>query len=247
MQSDHHILSFNSSATDPSQTVEILHFRGWTFSDNPLLLQELSLLNTDHLTSDIHRSGGPTLLSHFSILQTILVCTEVTHPIKFEVNYLIFSLVNFIPYWHPLIFYFVNMGVNSIKSREISHWISWVYRFFPMQVFISCNHKHKVQQVHLWPFELLWFHCKFRTSFHSQINPKLLRTTAGFVELPVHSASCECSSTGMHWGWLLTKGGLIRYLLNEPLSSEVPMLYLAVKFDSCHLCEVHVTSGKEET
>lgn len=51
----------------------------------------------------------------------------------------------------------------------------------------------------------------------------------------------------MHWGWLLTKGGLIRYLLKEPLSSGVLMLYLAVRLDSSNLCEVYVTSGKDET
>lgn len=37
------------------------------------------------------------------------------------------------------------------------------------------------------------------------------------------------------------------HLLNEPLSSGVLTLYLAVKFDSPRLCEVPVSSGKDET
>lgn len=37
------------------------------------------------------------------------------------------------------------------------------------------------------------------------------------------------------------------HLLSKPLPSGVLTLYLAVKFDSPHLCEVPVSSEKDET
>lgn len=45
----------------------------------------------------------------------------------------------------------------------------------------------------------------------------------------------------------LASRALILHLLNEPLSSGLLMLYLAVEFDSSHLCEGPASSGKDET
>lgn len=45
----------------------------------------------------------------------------------------------------------------------------------------------------------------------------------------------------------LRRRALVMRLLNEPLSSGVLILYVDVKFDSSHLWEVPVSSGKDET